>query len=70
MSSLNLEISEREYIIKLDRGSYSLSTLEKVIKRIQNDSNNIIFMEQDFGGDVRSHINDQYSDNYDHLSEK
>ena len=70
MSNLNLEISEREYIIKLDRSSYSLSTLEKVLKRIQNDCNNIIFIEQDLGGDVRSHINDQYFDNYDHLSEK
>ena len=70
MSSLNLEISEREYIIKLDKGSYSLSSLEKVINRIQNDCNNIVFMDQDFDGDVRSHINDQYSDNYDHLSEK
>lgn len=70
MSGLNLEISEREYIIKLDRGSYSLSTLEKVIKRIQNDCNNIVFIDQDLSGDVRSHINDHYFDDYDHLSEK
>jgi len=70
MSGLNLEISEREYIIKLDRSNYSLSTLEKVIKKIQNDSNNLIFIGQDFDGDVRSRINDQYSDNFDHLSEK
>lgn len=70
MSNLNLEISEKEYIIKLNRDNYSLSTLEKVIKRIQNDCNNLVFMEQDLGGDVRSHINDQYLDSYDHLSEK
>jgi len=69
MSSLNLEISEREYILKFDRSSYSLSAIEKVLKRIQNDSNNI-FIDQDRDGDLRSHINDQYFDNYDHLSEK
>lgn len=70
MSSLNLEISEKEYILKFDRGSYSLSAIEKVLKRIQSDSNNIIFIDQDLNGDVRSHINDQYFDSYDHLSEK
>ena len=70
MSSLNLEISEKEYIIKLDKKNYSLSALEKVVTRIQHDTNSLFFNEQDFGSDIRSRINDHYSDNFDHLSEK
>jgi hypothetical protein len=70
MSNLSLEISEREYVIKFDRNSYSLSAIERVLKQIKNDYNNIIHTDQDHDGDVRSHINDQYFDSYDHLSEK
>jgi len=70
MSTLNLEISEKEYVIKLDRGTYSLSTIQRLIKRIQNDYNAPFFKEEVSYKDVRSHINDYFNEPYDHLSDK
>jgi len=70
MSSLNLEISDKEYIIKLDRNDFTLSALQKLIKRVQHNHNNFPFFEDEPYTDVRSHIDDQYIDSYDHLSEK
>ena len=66
---LNLEIS-KEYIIKLDRGSYTLSAIQKLLNKIQNDNPIFSYNEQESYGDIRSHINDHFLESYDHLSEK
>jgi len=67
---LNLEISEKEYIIKLDRGSYPLSAIQKLINRIQNDNPIFSYNEKESYSDIRSHMNDHFVESYDHLSEK
>lgn len=67
---LNLEISEKEYIIKLDRGSYTLSAIQKLLNRIHNDNPICSFIERESCGDVRSHMDDRFNESYDHLSEK
>lgn len=70
MNTLNLEISEKEFVIKLDRSIYTVSAMQSLIKRIQNEHNTFSYTQEDSFDDIRSHINDRFDESYDHLSEK
>jgi len=70
MSRLNLEISDKEFVIKLDRSAYTIGMIENVIKRIQHDYAPFILIDDETGSDVRSRTADHYSNSFDHLSEK
>lgn len=70
MSRLNLEISDKEFVIKLDRSTYTIAMIENVIKRIQNVHSPFYLIDDEKPGDIRTRTNDSYSDSYDHLSEK
>lgn len=70
MNSLNLEISDKEFIIKLDRSNYSISALSVLIKRIKDIGDSKTIIQKESTSDIRSHMNDMYTENYDHLSEK
>lgn len=70
MSILNLEISEKEYIIKFDKSSCPLSTIQRLINRVQNDHFSFSSQEEDYAGDVRSRIDDHFNGSFDSLSDK
>ncbi|WP_157970260.1 hypothetical protein [Albibacterium indicum] len=70
MSRLNLEISDKEFVIKLDRSTYTIGMIENVIKRIQYDYAPFTLIDHETDGDVRSRTADHFVDSFDHLSEK
>lgn len=70
MSRLNLEISDKEFVIKLNRSTYTIGMIENMIKRIQNDYTSFRLIDDSTTDDVRTHINNHYENPFDHLSEK
>lgn len=71
MNISSLEITDKEYCIKLNKESFDLTLIRQLIKRIQSEQ--LFFSKQndDMGCDLISRTSDYQADeNFDRLSEK
>jgi len=71
MNISSLEITDKEYCIKLNKESFDLTLIRQLIKRIQSEQLFFTKQNQDLDGDLISRTSDYSADeNFDRLSEK
>ncbi|MCY1547176.1 hypothetical protein D9M68_832160 [compost metagenome] len=69
MNSSTLEITEKEYCIKLNRDTFDLSLVRQLIKRIQAEE--LFFSRKaNFEEDMVSRDRERESCSFDHLDDK
>nr|WP_121273352.1 hypothetical protein [Pedobacter schmidteae] len=71
MNSSSLEITEKEYCIKLSKESFDLTLIRQLITRIQSEQLFFSRRKEDLDDDIisRTSYTDQ-NENFDRLSEK
>ncbi len=69
MGTTVLEITEQEYLIKLNKNEFDLSFIQSLLKRIQSEKTFFNRLCED-DGDIISRRNLQNDAGIDHLSEK
>lgn len=69
MNSTSLEITEKEYCIKLSKETFDLSLIRQLIKRIQAEE--LFFSRRnDFEEDLISRSSSEFEENFDRLDDK
>ncbi len=68
MSTSILEITEQEYLIKLDKNEFDITFIQSLIKRIQSEKTFFIRYHED--EDIISKRSYSESSNFDNLSDK
>lgn len=69
MNSTSLEITEKEYCIKLSKETFDLSLIRQLIKRIQAEE--LFFNRKaDLEDDIISRSSSEFDENFDRLDEK
>ncbi|WEK20777.1 MAG: hypothetical protein P0Y49_06460 [Candidatus Pedobacter colombiensis] len=69
MNSSSLEITEKEYCIKLNKESFDLTLIRQLITRIQSEQ--LFFSKNDMEDDIISRgVYSEENENFDRLSEK
>lgn len=68
MNSSSLEITEKEYCIKLNRDTFDLSLVRQLIKRIQAEE--LFFSHSGMEDDMVSRNKERESSPFDHLDDK
>ncbi|RZK60087.1 hypothetical protein EZ428_15580 [Pedobacter frigiditerrae] len=69
MNSTSLEITEKEYCIKLSKETFDLSLIRQLIKRIQAEE--LFFSRKnDFEEDLISRSSSEFEENFDRLDDK
>ncbi len=67
MKTSFLEITDNQYLIKLDKADFDLSFINNLLKRIQTEQT---FFIRNWDDDKISRRLTESSENFDHLSEK
>ena len=71
MNSSSLEITENEYCIKLDKGTFDLKLIQQLVNRIQSKQGLNKRMQAHEEDDIISRRKDHMDEgNYDRLSDK
>jgi len=68
MNSSSLEITEKEYCIKLNRDTFDLSLVRQLIKRIQAEE--LFFSRSGIEDDIVSRNKEREISPFDHLDDK
>lgn len=69
MNSTSLEITEKEYCIKLSKETFDLSLIRQLIKRIQAEE--LFFSRKnDFEEDLISRSSSEFEESFDRLDDK
>jgi hypothetical protein len=71
MTTSNLEITDNEYCIRLNKDAFDLTLIRQLIKRIQTEQYFFSKSANDFGDDIISRNGrDLEDENYDRLCDK
>lgn len=71
MNSSSLEITEKEYCIKLSKEAFDLTLIRQLITRIQSEQLFFSRIREDIEDDIISRTNrSEINENFDRLSEK
>lgn len=70
MNLSSIEITEKEYLIKLSRQDFDLSLINTLIKRIQAETFFSSMIHEDDEDIISKRANDQRINLFDHLDDK
>jgi hypothetical protein len=70
MNSTSLEITEKEYCIKLSKDVFKLSLVHQLIKRIQAEELFFNRRDENCDEDFSSRNSAEYEEHFDHLGDK
>ncbi len=70
MNSTSLEITDKEYCIKLSKDVFKLSLVHQLIKRIQAEELFFIRKDENCEEDFSSRTTAEFEENFDYLGDK
>lgn len=70
MNLSSIEITEKEYLIKLNKQDFDLSLINTLIKRIQAETFFKSMLQEDEEDIISRRANDQRNNLFDHLDDK
>lgn len=70
MNLSSIEITEKEYLIKLNKQDFDLSLINTLIKRIQAETFFTSMIHEDEEDIISKRANDQRINSFDHLDDK